>query len=60
MFVVKRYVLSRTGLCDGLIPRPEKSYRLWCVYVCDQINNNPLHLPWLGRKEVGLRKKDII
>jgi hypothetical protein len=24
-------VLSGTGLCDGLITRTEKSYRLWCV-----------------------------
>jgi hypothetical protein len=29
-------VLSGRGLCDGLIPRPEESYRLWCVSdVCD-------------------------
>jgi hypothetical protein len=24
------------GLCDGLITRPEESYRLWRVVVCDQ------------------------
>jgi hypothetical protein len=24
-------VLSGRGLCDELITRPEKSYRLWCV-----------------------------
>jgi len=29
------YLLSGRGLCDGLITRPEKSYRLWRV-VCDQ------------------------
>jgi len=29
-------VLSRRGLCDGLITRPEESYRLWRVIVCDQ------------------------
>jgi len=29
------YVLSGRGLCDGLITRPEESYRLWCVVVCD-------------------------
>ena len=29
-------VLSGRGLCDGLITRPEKSYRLWHVVVCDQ------------------------
>ena len=28
-------VLSDRGLCDGLITRPEESYRLWCVVVCD-------------------------
>jgi hypothetical protein len=27
-------VLSGRGLCDGLITRPEESYRLWCVDVC--------------------------
>jgi len=26
--------LSGRGLCDGLITRPEESYRLWCVVVC--------------------------
>ena len=28
-------VLSGRGLCDELISRPEESYRLWCVVVCD-------------------------
>jgi len=28
-------VLSGRGLCDELIPRPEESYRLWWVVVCD-------------------------
>jgi hypothetical protein len=29
-------VLSGRGLCDELVPRPEMSYRLWCVSnVCD-------------------------
>jgi hypothetical protein len=28
-------VLSGRGLCDELITRPGKSYRLWCVVVCD-------------------------
>jgi hypothetical protein len=28
--------LSGRGFCDGLIPRPEESYRVWCVSnVCD-------------------------
>jgi hypothetical protein len=29
-------VLSGRGLCDELIARPEESYRLWRVVVCDQ------------------------
>jgi hypothetical protein len=29
-------VLSGRGLCDGLITRPEESYRLWRFVVCDQ------------------------
>jgi hypothetical protein len=29
-------VLAGRGLCDELITRPEGSYRLWRVVVCDQ------------------------
>ena len=32
------FVLSSRGLCDKLITRPEESYRLWCVVVCDLQN----------------------
>jgi len=28
-------MLSGKGLCDELITRPEESYRLCCVIVCD-------------------------
>ena len=36
MFVCcERRVLSGRGLCDELITRPEESYQLWCVVVCD-------------------------
>jgi len=39
MFVCCEYcVLSGRGLCDELITRPEESYRLWCVDVCDLEN----------------------
>ena len=31
-------VLSGRGLCDGLISRPEESYRLLCGIVCDLEN----------------------
>jgi hypothetical protein len=33
-------VLSGRGLCDGLITRPEESYRMWRVVVCDQETSN--------------------
>jgi hypothetical protein len=44
------FVLSGTGLSDELITRPEKSYRLWCVVVCD-LETSKLRRPWpaLGR-----------
>jgi len=33
------------GLCDGLITRPEESYRLWCVVVCD-LKTSRMRGPW--------------
>ena len=30
--------MSGRGLVDELITRPEESYRLWCVVVCDLEN----------------------
>jgi hypothetical protein len=33
------FVLSSRDLCDGPIPRPEESYRLWCVSECDKVKN---------------------
>jgi len=38
-------VLSGRGLCDELITRPEKSYRLCCVVVCD-IETSWMRTPW--------------
>ena len=31
-------MLSVRGLCNELITRPEESYLLWCVVVCDLEN----------------------
>jgi len=46
MFVSCRcYVLSGRGLRDELITRPEESYRLWCVVVCD-LENSWVRRPW--------------
>ena len=38
-------VLSGRGLCDELITRPEESYRLWCVIMCD-IQTSRMRRPW--------------
>ena len=44
------YVLPGTGLCDELITRPEESYRLWCIVVCDPEMSRMRRLrPELGR-----------
>jgi len=50
-------VLSGRGLCDELITRPEKSYRLWCVVVCD-LETSLMRRPWpvLGRSATGKKK----
>jgi hypothetical protein len=47
-------VLSDWGLCDELITRPEESYRLWCVVVCE------LETSWMRRtwSTVGCRAKN--
>jgi len=53
-------VLSGRGLCDELITRPEESYRLWCVVVCDLITSR-MRRPWLalGRSATEKKVEDI-
>ena len=50
-------VLSGRCLCNGLITRPEMSYRLWCVVVCDA-ETSRMRRPWpaLGCRATGKRK----
>jgi len=47
-------VLSGRGLCDELITRPEESYWLWCVVMCD-LGSSRMRRPWpaLGRSVTG-------
>ena len=47
-------VLSGRGLYDELITRPEESYRMWCVVVCDR-ETSRMWRPWpaLGRRTTG-------
>jgi len=41
-FCCKCCVLPGRGLCDEMITRPEESYRLWFVVVCDLETTNIL------------------
>ena len=38
-------VFSGRGLCDEPITRPEESYRLWCIVVCD-LEISRMRRPW--------------
>jgi hypothetical protein len=54
-------VLSDRGLCDELITRPEESYRLWCVVVCDLENlMNEEALAHWGLSRQKQTKKQIV
>jgi len=46
-------VLSGRGLCDELITRPEESYRLCRVVVCDLETSRMRPWPALGRSATG-------
>ena len=50
IFFLLCHVLSGRGLCDELITRPEESYRVRCVAVCD-LETSRMRRPWpaLGR-----------
>ena len=54
-------VLSGRGLCDALITRPEESYRLRCVVVCD-LETWRMWRPWpaLGRSAIKKNNKDPV
>ena len=43
-------VLSRRGLCVGLISHPDESYRVCVSLSVVRYNNNPPHLHWGGRR----------
>jgi hypothetical protein len=69
MAVSYECLASDIGLCDGLIPRPEESYRVCvyiyvCVCVCVSLsvirgNNDHLHLH-LYLQRVGRRRQTKI
>ena len=51
-------MLSGRDLCDELITRPEESYRLWCVVVCD-LETSRIGAPYMY-DIISLRVKDIL
>jgi len=54
-------VLSGRGLCDGLITRPEESYRLWCVVMCDlETSRMRRPRPAVGRNGTGEKIKSTL
>jgi hypothetical protein len=54
-------VLSGRGLCYELITRPEESYRLWCVVVCDlETSTMRRPLPALGRSATEKKNLDYV
>jgi len=61
MFVCCYYcVLSGRGLCDELITRPEESYRLCCVVVCDLENlKNEVAMTHVGSQRHSTKKKRL-
>jgi len=54
--------LSGRGLCDELITRPEESYRLCCVVVCD-LETSRIDAPYIydiSNLRVKLSETDIL
>ena len=54
-------VLSGRGLCDEMITRPEESYQLWCVAVCD-LETSRMRRTWpaLGRSATEKKVKYLL
>ena len=65
MFVCcKCCALSGRGLRDGLITRPEESYRRWCAVVCD-IETSWMRRPWptggcRAKKKTTSAESDVV
>ena len=62
LFTPSCCVLISRGLCDGLITRPEESYRLWCVVVCDLQTSSRIRRSWpaLSCSATGGKKKTLL
>ena len=52
-------MLPGRGLCDELITRPEESYRLCCVVLCD-LETSRMGAPYIYIYDIsGLRVNDL-
>ena len=49
-------VCCQVNVCDGPIPRPEESCRLWCVIVCD-LEISSMRRPWPALGSCARNKK---
>ena len=58
MFVVS-VVCCQVEVYEELIPRPEESYRVWCVVVCD-LETSRMWRPWPTGDCCARRKKNIV
>ena len=52
-------VLSGRSLCDELITRPEESYRLWCVVVCD-LETSRIGAPYIYIYDISSLRVNVI
>jgi hypothetical protein len=52
-------VLSGRDLCDGPIPRPEESYRQWCVSECDKVKINKSDTDFEYVEQVRTTKRSV-
>jgi len=52
-------MFSGRDLCDELITRPEESYLLWCVVVCD-LETSRMRRPWPALGRSATKKKEYI
>ena len=48
-------VLSGRGLCDELITRPDESYWLWCIALCN-LETSRIRQPWLMLDHNAIKK----
>jgi hypothetical protein len=52
-------VLSGRGLYDGLVTRPEETYRKWCVVLRD-LESSRMNRPWPASGRSAIKKLQCI